>query len=203
MNICYQCGSETTNPKFCSRRCSVKANNKLRIRTIESRNKTSETLKKFQATIPKEPKLKYTRVYFKICHCGETFYGRWPQGKFCPKCRTSVRIKNGLKSKHIIKNGVHFDSSWEVTIAEYLDKRKIEWFRPNYIKYVSENGQEKRYFADFFLPKYNIYLDPKNPYGMIKDSFKINQIKKQVTLFTGSIEYIMARLEGLEPPCFH
>ena len=30
MNLCLNCGKETTNPKFCSRSCSATFNNKKR-----------------------------------------------------------------------------------------------------------------------------------------------------------------------------
>ena len=45
-NKCLNCGKETNNSKFCSRSCSAKFNNRLRLPPTEShKNKTSETLK--------------------------------------------------------------------------------------------------------------------------------------------------------------
>lgn len=46
LNVCVKCGNKTNNPKFCSKSCSASFNNKKRIRTKESKRKTSESLKK-------------------------------------------------------------------------------------------------------------------------------------------------------------
>lgn len=63
------------------------------------------------------------------------------------------------------KNGeiVLLDSSWEEELAKRLDDLQIDWVRPNYIIWVDKENKERKYFPDFYLPKYNIYLDPKNP----------------------------------------
>lgn len=39
MNTCVECGSKTTNPKFCSRSCAVKTNNRLHPKRASSRVK--------------------------------------------------------------------------------------------------------------------------------------------------------------------
>jgi hypothetical protein len=54
------------------------------------------------------------------------------------------------------------DSSWEVVLAQRLDYLDIDWVRPKPIPWVDRDGKEHHYFPDFYLPKYNVYLDPKN-----------------------------------------
>lgn len=51
----------------------------------------------------------------------------------------------------------------------------ITWIRPKYLKY----GENKKYYADFYLVDYNVYLDPKNSFLIIKDADKIAQVQKE------------------------
>ena len=46
MVTCYRCGIATSNPKFCSKSCAASFNNSGRKRTKESKEKTSQTMKK-------------------------------------------------------------------------------------------------------------------------------------------------------------
>jgi len=50
---CLYCQEEILNPKFCGSSCAAKHNNKGRIRTKESKLKTSLTLKKLKIKPPK------------------------------------------------------------------------------------------------------------------------------------------------------
>jgi hypothetical protein len=68
-----------------------------------------------------------------------------------------------LRRKMIEYNGVWLDSSWEVTLAKRLDELKIIWTRPAPLPWTDNEGKVRNYFADFYLPEYNLYLDPKNP----------------------------------------
>ena len=45
MKYCLNCLKSTENPRFCSKSCSAKYNNRNRVRTEESRRKTSDTIK--------------------------------------------------------------------------------------------------------------------------------------------------------------
>jgi hypothetical protein len=55
--------------------------------------------------------------------------------------------------------------------AKILDNLNIKWFRPSYLKY-----DDKKYFPDFYLPNFDIYLDPKNNYKALQDEEKINKV---------------------------
>ena len=59
------------------------------------------------------------------------------------------------------------------------------------------NDKSRRYFPDFYLPKYDIYLDPKNPYLMQKDFFKMEIIKSMISIIYGDLECIIKQLEDL------
>lgn len=73
--------------------------------------------------------------------------------------------------------GIYFDSMWEVLVAESLDKHFVRWERPKQGFVWNELG--KKYYPDFFLPDYNVYLDPKNPFLMKVDREKIEESQKR------------------------
>lgn len=96
MNLCLNCGKETTNPKFCSKSCAACYNNKRRTRTNESKQKISELMKnkpfiknQFGSFIPKKYSLKdkesiiagpYTKVFMCTCkYSAQKFYSTTPK----------------------------------------------------------------------------------------------------------------------------
>jgi hypothetical protein len=71
-------------------------------------------------------------------------------------------------------NHVVLQSSYEMDCAILLGQMGIEWMRPRALKYDGRN-----YFADFYLPGKNIYLDPKNDYKAKLDKEKIQKVVEQ------------------------
>lgn len=71
-------------------------------------------------------------------------------------------------------------SSYELECSQLLDKLQIKWNRPKAMKYGGRN-----YFADFYLPEYDVYLDPKNNYKAKLDAEKIAAVieENKVRLF--------------------
>lgn len=73
------------------------------------------------------------------------------------------------------------------------------------IKWVDKNNKVRRYYPDFYLPDYNVYLDPKNPYCLERDKEKLNYITNIVSLIYDDIKLIkdeifkMVRVAGFEP----
>lgn len=86
------------------------------------------------------------------------------------------------------------ESSWEVDIATWLDKNNIDWDRPKHIKWVDSTRKARKYFPDFYLPDYDVYLDPKNPYIIAKDKEKIKAVSATINLIYGNVEYIKYKL---------
>ena len=74
-------------------------------------------------------------------------------------CRASAlqRGFGGYNSKKTEYRGIWFDSSWEVTLAKSFDANNISWTRPE--KFGLSTGQH--YTPDFYLPDFDVYLDPK------------------------------------------
>ena len=206
--------------KFCSNSCSAKFNNSKRPpRSDESKQKTSATMKsliKSGSILKPVPPLNYQYPYTKLygtyhCHfCNKSFWQKAEGQKCCSiECRDSIRSQNKCKKTHIkyfnkfSNTEVDLQSTWELTIAKWLDSNNIEWFRPNKrIKWINSEGKNKTYLPDFYLPKYESYLDVKNPIKMIQDSEKIDKIKQIINIHVGDIIQIKSsveRLAGLEP----
>lgn len=84
-----------------------------------------------------------------------------------------------LKRKMIEYKGIWLDSTWELVLAQRLDELNISWIRPDPITWVDENSQTHHYFPDFFLPEYNLYLDPKNPQAVKVQKKKLDMLMQQ------------------------
>lgn len=69
---------------------------------------------------------------------------------------------------------VCLQSTFELKCSELLNELNIKWIRPSALKYDNKN-----YFADFYLPEFNLYLDPKNSYKAKLDTTKIEKVKEQ------------------------
>lgn len=73
---------------------------------------------------------------------------------------------------------VQLHSSFEVQVAETLDENDIDWERPSAIEYQLE-GETRRYYPDFYLPKFDVYLDPKNDYLIETHREKLKAVRTQ------------------------
>lgn len=75
---------------------------------------------------------------------------------------TEKRFRN---RKTFIYKNQKFVSRYEVRVAEELDKNNIQWTaQPCRFPYVAPDGKQHHYTPDFYLPEYDVYLDPKNDY---------------------------------------
>lgn len=108
-------------------------------------------------------------------------HGKGFRGKEHSEESKSKISKGALNSNHrrLRKNpigykGVMLDSTWELELAKRLDHLKIKWVRPEPLKWIDDNGFKHNYFPDFYLPEYNVYLDPKNPHAFNIQIDKIN-----------------------------
>lgn len=73
------------------------------------------------------------------------------------------------------------DSSWEIKLAKILDDLDIAWIRPKPMEWYDSTGKVHHYFSDFFLEKYDLFLDPKNDYCFIAQAEKIEYVKAHYT----------------------
>lgn len=68
------------------------------------------------------------------------------------------------RRKTFLHNGVILESSYELEVAKELDANGVTWCRPKRFYYLDTSGNKHHYTPDFYLPDYNVYLDPKNDY---------------------------------------
>lgn len=73
--------------------------------------------------------------------------------------------------------GIWFDSKWEVKVAESLDAAGVKWTRPR--NGFIWNDAHNKYYPDFHLTDFDVYLDPKNDYLRIKDELKIAEAQRR------------------------
>lgn len=68
------------------------------------------------------------------------------------------------KYDHIspIAGKIKVDGTWELTVAQFMDKVGIQWQRnKKRFNYTHLNGNDATYLPDFYLPTINIYLEVK------------------------------------------
>lgn len=181
--ICAFCEKEFTvkdgTRKFCSKSCSSK-----------SRKLSDETKEKIRKSLQKDKKIKIN-----ICIiCGIEFESDRKRKTCSQKCRNvntsnaskgkigGYRIKSGKSQHHgAYYNGIWMDSSWELRFVKRLDQLNIRWERDNKIhfKYIDEEGIERKYIPDFYLPSEDLYIEIKG-FWTEKVKYKMKEICKVV-----------------------
>ena len=87
--------------------------------------------------------------------------------------------KKPFWSKREVYNGVTLDSSYEVAVAKSLDENNVVWERPSHGLKWFDGEQNRHYLPDFYLPEYDVYLDPKNDFLIGRDEMKIRLASEQ------------------------
>ena len=77
---------------------------------------------------------------------------------------------------------------------KWIHKRKevlLFWY--------DENNKKRRYYPDFYLPDYNVYLDPKNPYKISLDQYKLDAVieNNNIELIYGDMKTIIEFIKNL------
>jgi len=181
----------------CTRKCANSHNI-----TEDIKNKIS--LKNTGKQYPTRRKYIYIE---QICKCGKQLCKTNKSG-FCKNCLLKdtdgkkyvsnklkgktggYRVKGGnSQHKSQYYNNVWMQSSWEVKMAERLDFLKINWNRNSqiFLKWVDDQNIEHKYYPDFYLNDYDIYLEIK---GYMTEN---NKIKMQKVLEQHKINLIMLR----------
>ena len=58
---------------------------------------------------------------------------------------------------------VKMDSTWEIALAQRLDKLGVTWVRDDSLKlaYLTRGNRKRKYIPDFYLPDYDLYIEVK------------------------------------------
>lgn len=209
MKTCKKCGTDFEPSKGLVSYCSLKCRNS-RNHSDEVKKKISNSILKIQPFRKKyngsdkilEKNIKLyndSPNYCKICNSKLSYLNR--KKKTCTEyCRiiasTKRKYRNGSR-KTILYKDVVLESSWELEIAQLLDKKNIKWIRPKYIKWNNKQGKDKLYYPDFYLPDHDMYLDPKNPYCMELDKEKMEIISTMINIKYGDINLIKMYIESV------
>lgn len=214
---CLFCGDEfetTTHKKCrkcCSKECSIKYT-----QSFVDKNNISKTIKNLwnngmygERYVPKLSN-------FTCIICNNQFQktlNNWtlknkPNQTCSKECR-SILIGNKNREnpncggetnyKKYRYKGIWMDSTWEKDLAEWMDSKNIIWKRSkklHQLLWIDNDGKKRRYYPDFYLPKFDLYVDTKNPYLMKCDDEKIKSVIKEnnVKLICGNIDFVKKEL---------
>lgn len=208
-SLCKKCSNvlpyEKRKNAFCTKSCAVTFNNLGRHRSESSKAKTSASLKGRKNPYVVTPLRKKQDPVLHTCRicrsekkvdfihrnrttCGSEYCivqakvgeRKYPNGR-----RKLFWFYNPNQDKEVL-----LESSWEVEVAKILVDSNLKWTRPAPIKWIDEKNKNRFYYPDFYLTDYNVYLDPKNPFGMKRDKYKIEQVSKIINLLAGDISII-------------
>lgn len=154
----------------------------------------SEKCSKAYSTINKRLRNQKFREKRKINNCCE-FCGKGFENpstnRFCSNsCGAKATVQRnqhlgGWNSKkridYLKRDGIviHLQSSYEEKVAKALDENGINWTRPSPFFYIKEDDSRHRYYPDFHLTDFNVYLDPKASHLIEIDREKIEMVASQ------------------------
>lgn len=202
--VCKKCGNKFEPVKGLKSYCSLTCRNSRTWTEEDKRKKSLASLRSPKAAAARERRAaarwkdhdKDNQVKLVKCtNCNDTFESkRNPSGWYptiCSEtCKISVKKKN-FKGRKFVYKGIEMDSSWEVSIAKHLDKLGIEWTRPAPLNF------DFKYYPDFYLPEYNVYLDPKNPLRIEQQKERLDIIQTHIHLIYGSVSKIKKEIDLL------
>lgn len=198
MKICPNCSDEHEKAgKFCSRSCankrvwstedklkkSIAASASTKVAVNASRRRQHELSWKDRRTLMLKSGSEELKAVLR-----EAQRKVWddPNRRAAASKTAKDRGFGGITSRHTYKyfnvtQGVDvcLQSSYEIQVAQSLDENNISWIRPAPLVWVDEQCCSHKYYPDFYLPDYNIYLDPKNSYLITKDKDKIQRVVVQ------------------------
>jgi hypothetical protein len=174
--------------KFCCASCAAKYNNVRK--PPQQKDVVAKRVAKGLQT-KRNKHIAYTKVtQCKVCDAWFA-YNRSKIKTCSAQCKSKVlsinainRKLGGNRNSHAhgyytskYAGTVYLESSYEYRVAVDLDNNNIVWIRPSPLYYLDESSTLRRYYADFYLIEYDVYLDPKNDYLIQQDMFKIKAVE--------------------------
>ena len=189
MNLCAYCTSKPAKIKFCSSSCAAKFNLARRLpRSIESKKKTSETLKRLGIKPPALIKHgKY--IYWHSCEfcCNFVKMTRHTCSKSCLIKCYSQRASERLKKSDRRNYGRGKPSYMEKSFSQWLNKLQIAY--QSEVKFYNPNIK-KSYFVDFLFEDYKFIIElDGTQHKFYKES------DKRRDSFLSSLGYEVLRIE--------
>jgi len=191
---CFTCGKPLTYERKKQGLFTCGTHAKSTHHTKETKDKISNSLKNSKIFKERNLEGKYSVISYHTCNiCNNSFITRECDGlrKTCGKLEClkkqveidGINIRNYKNHQHfkITKDqkDIYLESSFEIKLAKNLDDNQIKWIQPQPLSYIDLFKQRHLYYADFYLPEYNIYIDPKNSYLLNKSIKKLIRVSKQ------------------------
>lgn len=210
---CLICGTEflTSTKKHAAKTCSISCATRLGIKNtpqehLDAKKEKLRISARNQIRIKREKGIPECHI-LKCKICNNDFESKIKTRKTCSKECFSALCSSNAKAhpncggetnyKRYQYKDITMDSSWEVELAKWMDENNIKWIRSRKIClfWKDETGGLRRYYPDFYLPDYNVYLDPKNKYLQEKDKFKLDNIRSQnIIVFSGYLDNIKQKV---------
>lgn len=210
--LCLKCKIpiqyEKRNNKFCSSACNASFHTKGKIRTIETRNKISNSLKNSEIFKDSNKRTIINRITnrsdkkyhssIKICPiCNNQFFG---YGVFCGKLCYLKDVSSGYiygtkpksggyrqgsgRGKSGWYKGIFCNSSYELAWVIYNLEHNIPFQRNNKGFNYLYKGKEYKYYPDFIMPENN-YIELKG-FLTDKDKAKIESFPHNLKILYGT-----------------
>src|SRR3989344_4113027 len=160
-----------SNPKkYCSSSCCAKVSNRARgSLSVETKKKIAVAMTGKHSLYKGVIKIPRVEVICNNPACGKRFsIERWKTTKFCsipcamhviggrPTSPKAARAKAGVRKD--ISGTIYFYSRWEANIARLFNHFGILWIHQPRVF----NLKVQNYTHDFYLPKYDTYIEMKN-----------------------------------------
>ena len=173
--LCARCGKDlglvriSRKRKFCSHSCAGEVNTKGRSLSDDHKRKISIANK---GRYIKPMSLENKEVMRKIIQ--KIYANGWmPKAGRCKK----------IKYISPIAGEVLLDGTWELAMAQWMDKSKLSWARnKKRFEYVKLDGKIGHYTPDFFVKEFDGYLEVKG-YETELDRCKWSQFKAKLLVF--------------------
>lgn len=165
--------------KFCSKSC---ANSRIQTEEQNRRRRAKALISPSGAVVNPEARRRggITRgnqrkkpILTHICsECGITFTDII-QRKYCSKKCSSLNTyhPNSTRRNSSVHKGYRMDSSSELKFAQLLDIHGVKWIKNSstFFSFIDSRGNKRKYYPDFFLPDYNLWVEIKGRFYIRED----------------------------------
>lgn len=176
--ICIYCGKECKNKNsLAQHECRCKNNpNRYMISNSKHKHKCNIPLDKRGwskgLTAKTDERVARATKKMKEYYLDPNHHGAFLGKKHSEETKEKIRQKalQNTTERHFGHHKIYsykdftFFSSYEFKVAQSLDNNNIRWVQPKRLKYIDNKNKLHYYTADFYLPDYDIYLDPKNDF---------------------------------------
>lgn len=205
---------ETTTHKHAPKCCSLDCAHKY-AQSFVNTTQISKSLREYNTLHPRQRQYPLSKSFTCFtCACIFTKNIKYNSEtyKTCSKkCYSQLRRKLARENpncggdtnyKKYNYKGIWMDSKWEVELAKWMDGRHIKWERSkknHQFIWTDINGNKRRYYPDFYLPDYVVYLDPKNQYLKSVDEYKLTRViqENKIRLIWGLLDDVKKEVDIL------